>query len=155
MENNQNLDENVNSTSNEQPYAVIDKRNPFMVLFFSVVTGFISFSGFMILISIFFGIAQIVSMSWFVLFILIVIFIFSLYGFFATILFQYVKSYKDRIIIKKYFFDEIVIYRKDIIWTQVSGTPFNGDTFNMLVKRKIGVRFFSIFCLSGNQCYGI
>ena len=147
LENNKNIDENINSTNNEQPYFIINRRNPLYVFVFSLLTGFMTLST---LLPVF-----LISSIMLERFIFLIIFIFSSYAFCSTIFFEYAKSYNDRIVIKKYFFKEFVIYRKDIIDTRVSSNPFVGNIFSMFVKRKIGIRFFAIFCLADNQCYGI
>ncbi|MDA3044413.1 hypothetical protein OFN68_02250 [Campylobacter sp. JMF_07 ED4] len=146
LENNQNLDETINSENNKEPF-IISNRNPLYVFIFSLLTGFMTFGT---LFPIF-----LISSITLERFIFLIIFIFSSYAFCSTIFFKYAKSYKDRIVIKKYFFKELVIYRKDIIDTRVSSNPFVGNIFSMFVKRKIGIRFFAIFCLADNQCYGI
>ncbi|MDA3054248.1 MULTISPECIES: hypothetical protein [unclassified Campylobacter] len=146
LENNQNLDETINSENNKEPF-IISNRNPLYVFIFSLLTGFMTFGT---LFPIF-----LISSITLERFIFLIIFIFSSYAFCSTIFFEYAKSYNDRIVIKKYFFKEFVIYRKDIIDTRVSSNPFVGNIFSMFVKRKIGIRFFAIFCLADNQCYGI
>ncbi|MDA3058052.1 hypothetical protein OFN97_05120 [Campylobacter sp. VBCF_05 NA6] len=141
-ENNQNLDETINSENDKEPF-IIGRRNPLAVLFETTCYGVVCLAGFNVCISN----SSILGCFVFIVF---------LYFTYATISFEYLKSYSDKIVIKRYFFREIIILRKDIVREiHMSSRFIIGAQYTVLVKRKIGARFFLITCLSDNQNHKI
>ena len=131
----------------EQPY-IVNKRNLLSVFFFIVIFAILCLWGFLLMIYEASYIAKIIG--------------FFLFGFclwleYSAIFFEYIESYSDRIIIKRYFSKEIVIYRKDIItaYSRSSVLEIFGEWYSVVVKGKIGIKIYNAPCLKYAECWKI
>lgn len=142
--------ENNNENLENEPKLLyrLDMRNPLSVFFFIVIFAVLCLWGFLLMIYEASYIAKIIGF-----------FLFSFYLWleYSAIFFEYIKSYNDRIIIKRYFSKEIIIYRKDIITTysRSSVSEIFGEWYSVVVKGKIGIKIYNVPCLKYDECWKI